>query len=77
MLLTMDNFNFSELSKLAPDSSLVSKIKPFCDYVRPDVNEVPDPYYGGESGFENVLNILDEGCVNLLNELEEKLNSQK
>jgi len=41
------------------------------------VNEVPDPYYGGESGFENVLNILDEGCVNLLNELEEKLNSQK
>jgi protein-tyrosine phosphatase len=77
MLLTMDNFNFSELSKLAPDSSLISKIKPFCDYVRPDVNEVPDPYYGGESGFENVLNILDEGCVNLLNELEEKLNSQK
>ncbi len=73
LLLTMDNFNFSELSKLAPESSLLSKIKPFCDYVQPDVNEVPDPYYGGESGFENVLNLLGEGCFNLLNELEKEL----
>jgi protein-tyrosine phosphatase len=37
------------------------------------VNEVPDPYYGGDSGFENVLNLLEEGCFNLLNELEEEL----
>lgn len=73
LLLTMDNFNFSELSKLAPESSLLSKIKAFCDYVQPDVNEVPDPYYGGESGFENVLNLLGEGCFNLLNELEKEL----
>lgn len=74
LLLTMDHFNFSELSKLSPNSELKSKIKPFCDYVRPDVNEVPDPYYGGDSGFENVLNLLEEGCLNLLNELEEQLN---
>jgi len=74
LLLTMDHFNFSELSKLSPNSELKSKIKPFCDYVRPDVDEVPDPYYGGDSGFENVLNLLEEGCFNLLNELEEQLN---
>ena len=77
LLLTMDNFNFSELSKLAPASSLLSKIKPFCDYVQSDVNEVPDPYYGGESGFENVLNLLEEGCFNLLNELEKDITIQK
>lgn len=77
LLLTMDHFNFSELSKLAPKLDLKSKIKPFCDYVRPDVNEVPDPYYGGDSGFENVLNLLEEGCFNLLNELEEELLSKK
>ena len=76
LLLTMDNFNFSELSKLAPESSLLTKIKPFCDYVQLDVNEVPDPYYGGESGFENVLNLLEEGCFNLLNELEKELPSK-
>ena len=76
LLLTMDHFNFSELSKLAPATKLQSKIKPFCDYVRPDVNEVPDPYYGGDSGFENVLNLLEEGCFNLLNELEEELSKK-
>ena len=74
LLLTMDHFNFSEPSKLSPSPELKSKIKPFCDYVRPDVEEVPDPYYGGDSGFENVLNLLEEGCHNLLNELEEQLN---
>jgi protein-tyrosine phosphatase len=41
------------------------------------VDEVPDPYYGGESGFENVLNLLEEGCLNLLNELEEQLSTKK
>ena len=76
LLLTMDHFNYEELTKLAPSPDLVSKIKPFCDYVRPDVTEIPDPYYGGESGFENVLNLLEEGCFNLLNELEENLSSQ-
>ena len=33
LLLTMDNFNFSELSKLAPESSLVSKIKPYFKFL--------------------------------------------
>jgi protein-tyrosine phosphatase len=41
------------------------------------VDEVPDPYYGGESGFENVLNLLEEGCLNLVNELEEQLSTKK
>ena len=77
LLLTMDHFNFSELSKLVPEPGLESKIKPFCDYIRSNVDEVPDPYYGGESGFENVLNLLEEGCLNLLNELEEQLNAKK
>lgn len=75
LLLTMDHFNYSELSKLAPEPAFKAKIKPFCDYVRPDVDEVPDPYYGGASGFENVLNLLEEGCYNLLKELEHNMSS--
>ena len=72
LLITMDHFNYSELSKLSPSPSFNSKIIPFCDFVRPDIEEVPDPYYGGTSGFENVLNILEEGCFNLLKDLKEK-----
>ena len=31
--------------------------------------EVPDPYYGGEAGFEHVLDLLEDACSNLLDEL--------
>ncbi len=73
LLLTMDDFNFSELSSLAPSPALASKIKPFCSYVPGDTREVPDPYYGGASGFENVLDLLEDGCGRLLDELEREL----
>jgi protein-tyrosine phosphatase len=30
------------------------------------ISEVPDPYYGGNQGFENVLDILEDACQGLL-----------
>ena len=66
----MDDFNFSELSSLAPSPELKAKIKPFCSYVSKGVTEVPDPYYGGAAGFETVLDLLEDGCSRLLDELE-------
>ena len=36
---------------------------------RADTLEVPDPYYGGEQGFEHVLDLLEDACANLLDEL--------
>lgn len=73
MLITMDHFNFSELSRLAPDQKAKDKIKPFCDFVSGPDTEVPDPYYGGAQGFEKVLDLLEDGCVRLLDDLESKL----
>ena len=72
LILTMDEFNFSEVNKLAPDDSFKNKIRPFCDFVTSSDREVPDPYYGGPSGFEKVLDLLDDGCVQLLHHLEKK-----
>jgi protein-tyrosine phosphatase len=43
LLLTMDNFNFTELNKLAPDEEGRKKIQRFCEYVSGTVSEVPDP----------------------------------
>jgi protein-tyrosine phosphatase len=73
MLLTMDNFNFTELNKLAPNEAGRKKIQRFCDYVSGTVSEVPDPYYGGASGFEKVLDLLEEGCGALLEDLRKRL----
>ena len=36
----------------------------FCKSAR--VQEVPDPYYGGDQGFENVLDLLEDSCKGLL-----------
>ena len=73
MLVTMDNFNFSELSKLAPNQEAETKIVPFCNFVSSNDTEVPDPYYGGASGFEKVLDLLEDGCASLLAHIKPKL----
>jgi len=44
LIVTMDDFNFSEVNKLAPDDSFQEKIRPFCDFVTSADREVPDPY---------------------------------
>ena len=73
MLITMDNFNFSELSKLAPNQDAETKIVPFCNFVSSNDTEVPDPYYGGASGFEKVLDLLEDGSASLLAHIKLKL----
>ena len=72
LIVTMDDFNFSEVHKLMPDPSFKSKAR-LCDFVSSSDREVPDPYYGGPSGFEKVLDLLDDGCVQLLDHLETQL----
>ena len=74
LLLTMDNFNLSELRGLAPKPEHAEKIRPFCEYLTEHEDlEVPDPYYGGASGFDIVLDLLEDGCGNLLASIREQL----
>ena len=45
-------------------------IEDLMDYCRTKVADyVPDPYYGGAQGFENVLDILEDACAGLLTSL--------
>jgi protein-tyrosine phosphatase len=36
-----------------------------------EASTVPDPYYGGAQGFENVLDLLDDACTGLLKHIQE------
>ena len=46
------------------------KISKMTDYCREfSAREVPDPYYGGSQGFERVLDILEDACTGLLDEI--------
>lgn len=66
-ILAMDKENLSLLQQRSPQQHL-SKIQLFMQYstqVNPDV-EVPDPYFGGNQGFELVLDMVEEASQGLL-----------
>ena len=70
LILAMDKDNLEGARSLDPSGKLHSKIRLFCDYCTEHTEtEVPDPYYGGETGFEKVLDLVEDGCANLLKEL--------
>ena len=70
LILAMDKENLEGAKLLDPSGDLHFKIKLFCDYcTQHSETEVPDPYYGGKNGFEKVLDLIEDGCANLLKEL--------
>jgi protein-tyrosine phosphatase len=73
-LLAMDDENYSILVKACP-AQYKTKIKYFLDYA-PHLNErqVPDPYYGGQYGFERVLDMIEEASAGFLKNLQESGN---
>ena len=66
LIYAMDKSNYQNIISLARSSSDNEKVKMILDESHPNANmEVPDPYYGGEQGFENVFNLLDKAtdCI--------------
>ena len=67
MLIGMDDRNIQDLTDRSPDLDSLKKIHRMTDFCRTKVvDHVPDPYYGGAQGFENVLDILEDACEGLL-----------
>jgi protein-tyrosine phosphatase len=72
-IIGMDKQNVSDLKKLARNGNDARKIHlmtDFCENNNYDL--VPDPYYGGASGFELVLDILEDACNGLIKKLQEE-----
>jgi protein-tyrosine phosphatase len=71
-VLTMDDDNLQAVQAMARqlgDRDL-ARIEPMtCHCRRFRAREVPDPYYGGEEGFEHVLDLLEDACGGLLESL--------
>jgi len=65
-VLAMDNANMSILQKLCPQQQR-NRLGFFLGYAsRHREREVPDPYYGGEDGFERVLDMVEDAAAGLL-----------
>lgn len=62
-IFVMDNSNYKDVIRLAPNAEAKSKVSLILNELFPDENvDVPDPYFGLEDGFSNVYGMLDEVC---------------
>ena len=71
-VLAMDRDNYDILAAECP-SGMESRLRLFLDFA-PDleIREVPDPYYGGVSGFERVLDMIEQASEGLLAEIRQQ-----
>lgn len=71
VIVAMDNSNFDRLREMAPSLENEQKVVRMADYftLHSWADCVPDPYYDGAQGFENALDLIEDGCQTLLNRL--------
>lgn len=63
-IYAMDQSNYQNICNLAKTKQAISKVKLILNESNPGKNlEVPDPYYGGDQGFEAVFNMLEKACA--------------
>lgn len=70
-VLAMDKSNYENLLAIAPDDQAREKLHLFrsFDAASESGSEVPDPYYGGPDGFDEVFDICESACQGLLQHL--------
>ncbi|MDX1620336.1 MAG: low molecular weight protein-tyrosine-phosphatase [Nitriliruptorales bacterium] len=73
LLVAMDRENRRDLERLAPDPEAADKIRLFREF-QPDADapDVPDPYYGGDDGFHEVVRIVRSAAKGLVDELRQR-----
>ena len=69
-ILAMDRLNHEMLLEQA-DEEYHDKIRLFLEFSSGHEDEVPDPYYGGSSGFERVLDLIEDASKGLLKMLRD------
>lgn len=70
-IVTMDEENYRNITAMAHNDEERGKVVKMSRYFtrHPNATSVPDPYYGGEHGFELALDLIEDGCSNLLETL--------
>ena len=73
LLLAMDRQNLEDMRSLAPHAEAEGRLRLLREYdpaaVAAGELEVPDPYYGGDQGFEDVLDMVERACDGLIEEV--------
>jgi protein-tyrosine phosphatase len=75
LLIALDRANLRELLAIAPDEEAAEKVRLLREFdpAADGALDVPDPYYGGDRGFETVLDMVEAACRGLLDEIAERV----
>ena len=71
IIVAMDDSNYDRLRSMAPTPEDEKKVVKMADFFtqHPWADCVPDPYYDGAQGFENALDLIEDGCFTLLKQV--------
>jgi len=73
LIYAMDQSNFSDLKALAKTPEQLDKLSLLLDAIFPGEGvDVPDPYYGGASGFSEVYDLIDRACIAIAHKIDKK-----
>ena len=71
IIYAMDTNNYAHLISLASSETERNKIRMILNEINPNsYQSVPDPYYGGNNGFQDVYNMLDKACDKIIQDIE-------
>jgi protein-tyrosine phosphatase len=71
IIYAMDTNNYAHLISLASTETERNKIRLILNEINPKAYQsVPDPYYGGENGFQDIYNMLDKACDKIIQNIE-------
>jgi protein-tyrosine phosphatase len=79
LVLALDGANLADLERIAPDTDARRKVQMLRSYASPrddgpaDQLDVPDPYYGGEDGFDHVLKLIEAAASGFVEEMRDRL----
>tara|TARA_B100001250_G_scaffold386422_1_gene382950 strand:+ start:71 stop:508 length:438 start_codon:yes stop_codon:yes gene_type:complete len=70
-IYAMDNDNYSKIISLAKNQQEINKVELILNEIFPNqFKSVPDPYYGGARGFENIYDLLNKACEKIASKHE-------
>lgn len=70
-IFVMDNQNYKDVINQASTENQKNKVQLILDEIFPNEKvDVPDPYYGGQEGFEQVFNMLEQACQSIADRLK-------
>ena len=71
IIYAMDTNNYAHLISLASTETERNKIRMILNEINPNAYQsIPDPYYGGDNGFQDVYNMLDKACDKIIQNIE-------